>query len=416
MAQRSTDLCLLAVAVVWGSSYLATKEIAAPDAVFALLVVRFALAAAVLAAVLCRRLAGLTRAEGASGVVGGILLAAVCVAETYGVTMTSASNAGLIMALTIVATPMMQRNRVAHRFYLAAALAVVGCALLTQTGGLTAPRAGDVVIVIAALLRAVHVTVMARMSEKHEIDSARTTLVQLATVAVVALALCGLSGQSVVATTAAYGVADWTVIGYLVLACTVFAFLVQLRALSTTSPARVSLLVGTEPLWAAVIGVTLAGDPVTGAGIAGAALVIAGTTWGRVVLTSQASASLQLQVRVAPGQADRDVGDQRIEEPLAIQRIDTRAHGEVQAGEHGHEQRHVHHGLGNRDRDAEPGSGARRGTGLAGRLCRPQHDDVVGDGDDAQRQEEREQSGGEQHHLDRLGHHHHRNHVDLFGA
>lgn len=309
MAQRSTDLCLLAVAVVWGSSYLATKEIAAPDTVFALLTVRFALATVVLAAVLCRRLTGLTRAEGISGVVGGILLAAVCVAETYGVTMTSASNAGLIMALTIVATPMIQRHRVAPRFYFAAALAVVGCALLTQSGGLTAPRAGDIVIVIAALLRAVHVTVMARMSEKDEIDSARTTLVQLATVAGVALALCGPSGQSVVATTAAYGMADWAIIGYLVLACTVFAFLVQLRALNATSPARVSLLVGTEPLWAAIIGIAMAGDRVTGAGIAGAALVIAGTTWGRMVLTPPASASLQLQVGVSPGQADRDVRD-----------------------------------------------------------------------------------------------------------
>ncbi len=116
MTRRATDLGLLAVAAVWGSSYLATKEIASPDTVFALLGVRFALATAVLTVVLCRRLAGLTRAEATSGVVGGMLLAAVCIAETYGVTMTSASNAGLIMALTIVVTPMIQRHRVSRRF------------------------------------------------------------------------------------------------------------------------------------------------------------------------------------------------------------------------------------------------------------------------------------------------------------
>ncbi len=293
MAQRSTDLSLLVVAVVWGSSYLATKEIVTPETVFALLVVRFALAAVVLAAVLCRRLTGLTRRELASGAVGGMLLAAVCGAETYGVTMTSASNAGLIMALTIVATPLVQRHRVGHLFYLAATLAVIGCALLTQSGGLTVPGAGDMVIVIAALLRAVHVTVMARMSEGRGIDSARTTLVQLVTVAAVAFALCVVSGESVSAMTAGYAVADWALMGYLVSACTVFAFLVQLRALGTTSPARVSLLVGTEPLWAAVIGVAVAGDPVTGAGIAGAALVIVGATWGRMIPTSPASAPPQ---------------------------------------------------------------------------------------------------------------------------
>ncbi|MUL82488.1 MULTISPECIES: DMT family transporter [unclassified Mycolicibacterium] len=294
MTHRATDLCLLAVAVVWGSSYLATKEIAATDTVFALLVVRFALAAAMLGAVLCRRLSGLTRVEVISGAVGGILLAAVCVAETYGVTMTSASNAGLIMALTIVVTPAMQPHPVGHRFYLAATLAVIGCALLTQSGGPTVPRVGDMLVVIAALLRAVHVTVMARLSEGRGIDSARTTLVQLLTVTSVSLVLCAASGQSVRAMTAAFGPAQWSLIGYLALACTVFAFLVQLRALSTTSPARVSLLLGTEPLWAAVIGVALAGDPVSDAGIAGAALVIVGTGWGRVVLMPPASMSLQL--------------------------------------------------------------------------------------------------------------------------
>lgn len=303
MTRRSTDLGLLAVAAVWGSSYLATKEIASPDTVFALLGVRFTLATAVLTVVLCHRLAGVTRPEAVSGVVGGILLAAVCVAETYGVTMTSASNAGLIMALTIVATPMLQRHRVSRHFYFAAALAVIGCGLLTQSAGLTAPRAGDIVIGVAALLRAVHVTVMARMAEANETDSARTTLVQLLTVAAVTLAVSVVSGQSVPAMTAAYGAADWMLIGYLAVACTVFAFLLQLRALGTTSPARVSLLLGTEPLWAAVIGVTVAGDPVTGAGLAGAALVVAGTTRGRMVVTSPASASRQLRVGLATDRA-----------------------------------------------------------------------------------------------------------------
>lgn len=303
MTRRSTDLGLLAVAAVWGSSYLATKEIASPDTVFALLGVRFTLATAVLTVVLCHRLAGVTRPEAVSGVVGGILLAAVCVAETYGVTMTSASNAGLIMALSIVATPMLQRHRVSRHFYFAAALAVIGCGLLTQPAGLTAPRAGDIVIGVAAVLRAVHVTVMARMAEANETDSARTTLVQLLTVAAVALVVSVVSGQSVPAMTAAYGAADWMLIGYLAVACTVFAFLLQLRALGTTSPARVSLLLGTEPLWAAVIGVTVAGDPVTGAGLAGAALVVAGTTWGRMVVTSPASASRQLRVGLATDRA-----------------------------------------------------------------------------------------------------------------
>lgn len=286
MPNRSTDAALLCVALVWGSSYLATKAVAVPDSVFAVLTVRFAVAAVVLAAVLSRRLSALTTAEVVSGAVGGVLLAAVCVCETYGVTQTSASNAGLIMALTIVVTPILQRSAVAPRFYLAGALAVLGCGLLTQAGGLAMPGIGDIVIASAAVLRAVHVVAMARLSVAHEIDPARTTLVQLTTVAAVSMLLTGASGQSV-RPLATLSPAQWALMCYLAVACTVFAFLVQLRALSTTSPARVSLLLGTEPLWAAVIGVTLAGDAVTVAGFAGATLVLAGTGWGRVVLTQR---------------------------------------------------------------------------------------------------------------------------------
>ncbi len=68
---------------------------------------------------------------------------------------------------------------------------------------------------------------------------------------------------------------------YLVVACTVFAFLIQTWAVRRTSPSRVSLLLGTEPVWAAIIGITIARDAVTPVGLLGIALILAGTAWGR---------------------------------------------------------------------------------------------------------------------------------------
>jgi drug/metabolite transporter (DMT)-like permease len=79
---------------------------------------------------------------------------------------------------------------------------------------------------------------------------------------------------------------------YLVLACTVFAFLVQTWAVRRTSPSRVSLLLGTEPIWAAVVGITIARDNVALAGYIGIALILAGTAWGR---------SIEQQHRLARG-------------------------------------------------------------------------------------------------------------------
>jgi hypothetical protein len=70
---------------------------------------------------------------------------------------------------------------------------------------------------------------------------------------------------------------------YLVLVCTVFAFFVQIWAVRRTSPSRVSLLLGTEPVWAAVVGITIAGDSFEIAGYCGVALVLTGTAWGHSV-------------------------------------------------------------------------------------------------------------------------------------
>jgi hypothetical protein len=330
------------------------------------------------------------------------------------VTSTSASNAGLIVALTIVITPLLQRfaggDRIPPTFYGAGAVAVLGCVLLTQSCGFSAPGIGDTLVAVAALLRAVHVTVIARVSAGRQLDSARTTLVQLVFVAVTSAGFAHVFGSPATTFAATMSLADWALTGYLAVACTVFAFVVQMWAVRCTSPARVSLLLGTEPVWAVLVGVGLAGDPVTGIGLVGAALVLTGTNWGRSTLTR-----FQLQVGVAACQAHGHVGDQRVEEPFPVDRVNACAHGEVQAGQHGHEKRNVHNGLGYRHMDAEPCSRAGRFTDRAGFLGGPQHGHVVGHRDDPEREEERKQPRGEEHHLNCLRHHHHCDDVDLLG-
>ena len=80
----------------------------------------------------------------------------------------------------------------------------------------------------------------------------------------------------------ATGRGAWLNLLYLSLFCTLFAFFVQMWAVRRTSPSRVSLLLGTEPLWAAVVGIALGGDRPGMAALAGAVLVLAGTEWGGV--------------------------------------------------------------------------------------------------------------------------------------
>ncbi|SDT67001.1 Threonine/homoserine efflux transporter RhtA [Streptomyces sp. TLI_053] len=279
------DLPVLLVAVVWGSSFLAVQRVAEPDTVVAMLALRFGLVLPVLGLFAWRALRRLSRAEWLGGAALGLVLGAIFLLETFGAVHTSATNAGLIISLTIVFTPLAEsalaRTPLPRPFLAAAGLAVVGIALLTGDGGLRAPSAGDLLVLGAAVVRTVNVLATARVRAIRETDTLAVTWVQLATATLVFAAVAPFVGPLPWTVAATYGPAQWGWLLHLTLLCTLFAFFVQMWAVRTTSPSRVSLLLGTEPLWAAVFGITLAGNHLGPLALLGGALVLVGTEWGR---------------------------------------------------------------------------------------------------------------------------------------
>ncbi|MEV5971596.1 DMT family transporter [Streptomyces sp. NPDC051921] len=282
-----TDLPVLLVAVVWGASYLAAKGITTAHTVLAVLVLRFAVVLPVLVAAGWRRLRALDTAQWRGAGLLGLILAGIFVLETYGVVHTSATNAGLIISLTMIFTPLAEAAvtgvRPSRGFLAAAALSVAGVVLLTQGSGFTAPSLGDLLMLLAAFARTVHVLAMSRIKAVRSADSLSLTTVQLGSaVAVFAvLAAAPGTGASPLDVALDFGPREWAGLLFLSVFCTLFAFFVQMWAVRRTSASRVSLLLGTEPLWAAAVGIALAGDRPGVPGLVGAILVLAGTSWGR---------------------------------------------------------------------------------------------------------------------------------------
>ncbi|MFC9242570.1 DMT family transporter [Streptomyces sp. NPDC057136] len=282
-----TDLPVLVVAAVWGSSYLAAKGITTTHTVIAVLVLRFAIVLPVLAAAGWRRLRALSAAQWRGAGLLGLVLSGIFLLETYGVVHTSATNAGLIISLTMIFTPLAEaavtRIRPPGAFLAAAGLSVAGVLLLTQGGGFTSPSAGDVLMLLAALARTVHVLLMARIKSVQEADSLSLTTVQLGSAVAVFAVLAAVPGTGATpwAVAADFGVREWAGLVFLSVFCTLFAFFVQMWSVRRTSPSRVSLLLGTEPLWAAAVGISIGGERLGVLGVLGAGLVLAGTAWGR---------------------------------------------------------------------------------------------------------------------------------------
>ncbi|MFD0311982.1 DMT family transporter [Streptomyces sp. NPDC127119] len=282
---RRTDAVLLLVALVWGSSYLAAQTATAVLPVLVVLFARYALSAlACLGLVAADRKSGpWTRDEIRLGLPLGITQAAVLVVETYGVAHTSAANAGLIISLTIVITPLLDRTGrsggLPPAFYAAAGVCLLAVGLLMSGNGFHAPRLGDLLMLAAAVIRAGHVALVGRLAVGRAVRPLRLTTVQ--TLVGTVLFLIPASGD--LPTLVHVGAAGWAQLLYLALFCSVFAFLAQTWAVQRTSASRASLLLGTEPIWAAAVGIALAGDhftPLTGLG---ATLLVAGTYWGQAI-------------------------------------------------------------------------------------------------------------------------------------
>ncbi|WP_330308307.1 MULTISPECIES: DMT family transporter [unclassified Streptomyces] len=280
-----TDLPVLLVAVVWGASYLAAKDITTARTVIAVLVLRFAIVLPVLVTAGWRSLRALTAAQWRGAGVLGLILSGIFLLETYGVVHTSATNAGLIISLTMIFTPLAEaavtRVRPSRAFLAAAGVSVLGVVLLTQGGGFTRPSQGDLLMLLAALVRTVHVLAMSRIKSVQGADALSLTTAQLGAAVAVFAVLCTGSDATPWSTAAGFGAREWAGLLFLSAFCTLFAFFVQMWAVRRTSPSRVSLLLGTEPLWAAAAGIALGGERLGALGLMGGVLVLAGTAWGR---------------------------------------------------------------------------------------------------------------------------------------
>ncbi|GAB3690476.1 DMT family transporter [Actinocorallia lasiicapitis] len=274
-----TDAVLLLVAIVWGSSYLVAKNATVALPIMAVLFARYALSA-----LACLGLGGGRGATGEELRLGGVLgvtQASILVLETYGVAHTSAANAGLLISLTIMLTPLLDRANGAlpPRFYAAAGVCVVAVGLLVSGSGLHAPRSGDLLILAAAVVRAGHVALVGRLTTGRAVRPLRLTTVQT----VVGTLLFAVPVLWSVPELAGAGAVTWAQLAYLALFCSVFAFLAQTWAVQRTSASRASLLLGTEPVWAVVIGIGLGGERLSPLTALGAALMVAGTSWGQSV-------------------------------------------------------------------------------------------------------------------------------------
>ncbi len=288
---REVDIALLIVAALWGASYLSAKTLTEHAPVLTVLSMRFIVTSLAMLAIWFIKRDRITRPELYLGVGLGSSQALILWCETTGVSKTSATNAGLIISLAIIFTPIFEsiasKNWLPRPFFIATVVAVVGVALLVSDKGFAAPGLGDWLMLAAALTRAIHVTAMGHLTNAKSYSSVSITLLQSLTCAVM---YSVFSFDGIKTAIGEFDRGTWLNLLFLSLLCGAFAFLVTLWAIRRTSSSRASLLLGTEPVWAVVVGISLGGESLALLGILGALLIIGSSYFGQKIETAHRTA------------------------------------------------------------------------------------------------------------------------------
>lgn len=284
------ELILTAMTVLWGSTFIVTKDIVHQAPPFAYLALRFGLATLVLGALWGRRL--YPRRLVLDGAILGLLNAAGLVLQVTGQVYTTASKSAFITSLNTPLVPLVSLAlyglRPTRSQLIAVGLATVGLWLLTYPVGGARWNAGDLYTVACALIYAFTIVEIARRSARH--DARALTFVQVATAALAFSILLGVMrlGSHLCPPEALPELMRLQLrplhltprlqleLAYLALFCTVITFSGQTWALARMSATHAAIIFALEPVFATAMALAWAGaDEWPGSrGAAGAALVL----------------------------------------------------------------------------------------------------------------------------------------------
>ena len=187
-----TECMLLLVAIFWGTSYGLTKDALMYVGVFSFIGIRFGLTFLMLLPVLVRDFKQGKNQDWLRALPTGLVLSGIFVCEVSGVLYTSATNAAVLislsMILTALAETLINRSRVSGSLWLMGMLSCLGVLLLSLHSGFNLSfNLGDGLILLAAVGRAIMVTLTKRLTHNRSISMLSLTAIQSLVVMLMAI-------------------------------------------------------------------------------------------------------------------------------------------------------------------------------------------------------------------------------------
>jgi drug/metabolite transporter (DMT)-like permease len=285
-SRLKSDAILLLVAVIWGSGFIAQRVAAEQLGFFVFNGARFLLG--VLTVWLFNRNGwkDMTKAEVRGGALAGFLIFIAASLQQAGIAFTTAGKAGFITGLYVVLVPILLaifwKRGSSFWTWLASLIAVAGMFLLTMEGAFTLAF-GDALVLIGALMWALHVIVIDLLTKK--VNVIRLAMMQF----LVAGVLSTVFGIFLEWPTIANIPNVWWTILYGGIISVGIGYTLQLVGQKGAPATDSAIILSMESVFAAIFGGLLLSEELTWLQIGGCVLMLAGMLLAQVATFSKSS-------------------------------------------------------------------------------------------------------------------------------
>ena len=251
------DLGLLLVALLCGAGFLFTKRGLDYITPLWMMSMRFVGATIIMSIVFYKNFRKISKSDLKAGLIIGIFLYIAFATQTIGLQYTSISNQAFLTATNVVFVPFLVwvvYKKAPDKFaFIGAALATVGIGLITLKEGLHL-NVGDMWTLACAVFFAGHIVSIGFFAKDK--DPIALTIVQFAVAAVLSL----VSALMMEPLPAKIGSEAMLSVGYMVLASTLLAFLLQNICQKYTPSTHASLILSLESVFGTLVAVIFEGE------------------------------------------------------------------------------------------------------------------------------------------------------------
>ena len=258
MQLKLAPWALLAVAAMWGISFVWMKDILDQQDVYSFLTSRFIFAALAMIIIKPKVLKLFTKELVSKGFIIGLALGSGYIFQTLGLDRTTPAITGFITGLYVVITPLIAalllKERVTLTMWGFILLAVVGLAVLSVHGW--SVGFGEFLVFISAILFAVHIIMLGAWSKNF--DAYALTVMQLIGCAFLSAIPAGVNGFNPTPDTQV-----WAVVIFTAVFATAIAFVIQTWSQARISTTKVAVILTMEVVFAALFSFAYGMEPFT---------------------------------------------------------------------------------------------------------------------------------------------------------